>query len=66
MYEYKSEVLNAGIRWIKGGAREADASKLDELLNERSAEGWELVTYVYTTEILNTSATIMLTFRKAK
>ena len=66
MYEYKSEILNKGIRWVKGSATESDASKLDALLNERAAEGWELVNYVYTTELLNTSATMLITFRKAK
>ena len=66
MYEYKSEVLKKGLRWTKGAATDADASNLDKLLNERAAEGWELVTYVYTTEVLNVSATMLLTFRKAK
>jgi hypothetical protein len=66
MYEYKSETLSKGIRWVRGAATEGDASKLDELLNKRAEEGWELVTYVYTTELLNVHATMLLTFRKAK
>ena len=66
MYEYKSEILSKGIRWVKGKATEADASGLDELLNERAADGWELVSYVYTTEVLNVSASMLITFRKAK
>ena len=66
MYEYKTEILSAGIRWVKGKATEADASSLDNLLNQRDAEGWELVNYVYTTEVLNVSANFILTFRKAK
>jgi len=66
MYEYKSEIQSKGIRWVKGAATQGDATKLDELLNERAAEGWELVTYVYTTELLNVSATMLLTFRRAK
>jgi len=66
MYEYKSEILSRGIRWTKGSASKVDAQKLDELLSERAAEGWELVTYVYTTELLNLTATMLLTFRKVK
>ena len=66
MYEYKTEILSAGIRWVKGKATEADASKLDNLLNQRAAEGWELVNYIYTTEVLNVSANFILTFKKAK
>jgi hypothetical protein len=66
MYEYKTEILSAGIRWVKGKAGEADATKLDELLNQRGAEGWELVNYVYTTEVFNVHANFCVTFRKAK
>ena len=66
MYEYKSEILKKGIRWVKGAATEGDATKLDELLNERAAEGWELVSYAYTTELGNVSATMLITFRRAK
>ena len=66
MCEYKSEVLEAGIRWTKGRATETDASKLDELINARFSEGWELVTYCYTTEALNFSASVLITFRRKK
>ena len=66
MYEYRSETLKKGIRWVKGAATEADASNLDELLNERAAEGWELVAYAYTGELANVSVTMLITFRKAK
>lgn len=66
MYEYKSEILKKGIRWVKGAATEADANNLDVILNERAAEGWELVTYAYTTEVANVSATMLLTFKRAK
>ena len=65
MYEYKSEILSQGIRWMKGSATDCDAGKLDALLNERSAEGWELVSYAYTTEIFNASAAMLITFRKS-
>ena len=66
MYEYKSEIISKGIRWIRGSATEGDASQLDVLLNERAAEGWELVSYVYTTEIINAYATMLVTFRRTK
>jgi len=66
MYEYKSEIVSKGIRWVRGRASESDASGLDELLNERAQEGWELVAYAYTTEIMNVSAAMLVTFRRAK
>jgi len=66
MYEYRSELLNKGIRWVRGRASESDASGLDELLNARAAEGWELMSYAYTTEIVNVSAAMLVTFRRVK
>jgi len=66
MYEYKSEIVSKGLRWVRGRASEADATGLDELLNERAAEGWELVAYAYTTEVLNVSAAMLVTFKRAK
>ena len=66
MYEYKSEILDKGIRWVRGRASESDASGLDELLNARAAEGWELSAYAYTTEIVNVSAAMLVTFRRLK
>ena len=66
MYEYKTEIVSKGIRWVRGRASETDASGLDELLNERAQEGWELVAYAFTTEVLNLAAAMMITFKKQK
>jgi len=45
MLEYKSEVITAtkttGI--VSKNLKEKDVSILDELINKRAAEGWELV-----------------------
>ena len=47
MYTYKSEILWVSSKWFSDKANEKDLAELDELLNERAAEGWELVTYDY-------------------
>ena len=47
MYTYKTEILTVSTKWWSDKANAADAAELDELLNRRAAEGWELVTYDY-------------------
>ena len=50
MYEYKTELLEkskvGALSTDKGGLTE-DIAALDELLNKRAAEGWELATISY-------------------
>ena len=41
------ELLTVGTKWISDKADEADLAILDKRINERAAEGWELVTYDY-------------------
>ena len=45
MYTYKTEILKVSSKWFSDKANEADTAELDELLNKRAEEGWELVTY---------------------
>lgn len=48
MFEYRSEILNIspkGFKIVKTVGNHADTAKLDELINERAVEGWELVTH---------------------
>ncbi|MCR5228750.1 MAG: DUF4177 domain-containing protein [Solobacterium sp.] len=61
---YKTELLTVGNKFWSDKANSDDAGVLDELLNQRAEEGWELVTYNYmASSSLNKSAFI-ITFRK--
>ena len=42
MYKYKSEILRASVKMFSDKANEKDIAELDELLNKRAAEGWEI------------------------
>ena len=45
-------------------ADEKDVAMLDELLNRRAAEGWELVTYDYMATSTQIRGAFMITFRQ--
>ena len=64
MYIYKSEILTVGTKWISDKADEDDIAVLDQLLNERSADGWELVTYDYMATSTQIKGSFFVTFRK--
>ncbi len=64
MYTYKSEILKVGTKWFSDKANDADAAVLDELLNCRASEGWELVTYDYMATSVQVKGAFILTFRK--
>lgn len=64
MYIYKSEILTVGTKWISDKADEDDIAVLDQLLNERSADGWELVTYDYMATSMQIKGAFVITFRK--
>jgi hypothetical protein len=68
MFEYKSEVLVTTIKWVDDRANETDIARLDELINKRTQEGWELVTYAYMANGLTAHlhSAILITFRKEK
>ena len=66
MYRYKTEILKVGSKWLSDKADENDAAELDELLNRRSAEGWELVTYDYMATSSQIKGAFIITFRKAQ
>lgn len=66
MFEYKTELLNSRTKWINDSADEKDIAKLDELLNQRSSEGWELVCYSYMTNVLGTKSVFSVTFKRKK
>ena len=66
MYTYKSEILWVSSKWFSDKANEKDLAELDELLNERAAEGWELVTYDYMATSLQARGAFVISFRKEK
>ena len=47
MYTYKTEILMVGTKLFSDKADANDIAVLDQLINERAADGWELVTYDY-------------------
>ncbi len=64
MYRYKTEILTVGSKFWSDKANEADALELDELLNTRSLEGWELVTYDYMATSSQIRGAFIITFRQ--
>ncbi|MCL2642755.1 MAG: DUF4177 domain-containing protein [Candidatus Bathyarchaeota archaeon] len=66
MFEYKSEVLVTTVKWVNDRANEIDVARLDELINKRTEEGWEFVTYSYMANTVGIRSAILITFRKEK
>ena len=66
MDTYKSEILTVGTKFWSDKADEKDAAALDALLNQRAAEGWELVTYDYMATSSQLKGAFIITFRKAQ
>ena len=64
MYQYKTEILPVSLKFFSDKASERDAGELDTLLNQRAAEGWELVTYDYMATSVQVRGAFILTFRK--
>ena len=67
MFEYKSEIVKAdGLKLFSTKANETDMKILDDVINTRATEGWELATYVYSSSPLEAGARFIVTFKKAK
>ncbi len=64
MYIYKTEILTVGTKWFSDKADENDIAILDQLINERAANGWELVTYDYMATSIQIKGAFVITFRK--
>ena len=64
MYTYKTEILMVGTKWFSDKADANDIAVLDQLLNERAADGWELVTYDYMATSVQIKGGSVITFRK--
>ena len=66
MYTYKTELLPVSSKFFSDKANQQDAAELDALLNQRSAEGWELVTYNYMATSTQVRGAFIVTFRKER
>ncbi len=60
---YKTEILKVGTKFWSDKANQDDALKLDELLNQRAEEGWELVTYDYMATSSQIKGAFIITFK---
>ena len=66
MYTYKSEILSVSMKWFSDKATSEDIVMLDKLINERTSEGWEFVTYDYMATSTQMRGAFIVTFRKEK
>ena len=66
MYIYKTEILTVSTKWFSDKADQGDIALLDRVLNERAAEGWELVTYDYMATSVQVKGAFVITFRKQR
>lgn len=64
MYIYKTEILKVSTKLFSDKADEKDAAVLDRFINEKAAEGWELVTYDYMATSAQIKGAFIITFRK--
>lgn len=66
MYIYKTEILKVSTKWFSDKANNNDIAILDKLINDRAAEGWELVTYNYMATSSQIKGAFIITFRQHK
>ena len=66
MYTYKTEILQVSTKWFSDKANDKDVALLDELINKRASEGWELVTYDYMATSTQIKGAFVITFRREK
>ena len=66
MIIYKTEILTVGYKVMSDKADEKDIAMLDELLNKRAAEGWELVTYDYMATSTQIKGAFVITFKQER
>ena len=69
MFEYKSEVFKVSTSIASAGIKKVKTEKidkLDKLINERAAEGWELAFQSMALDASLAQYSILLTFKKLK
>ena len=62
MYEYKNEVVDMS-KTMEPKLSGRDVNILDDIINKRAADGWELVSSSYSVAAV---AQVLLTFKKEK
>ncbi|MCL2002918.1 MAG: DUF4177 domain-containing protein [Oscillospiraceae bacterium] len=66
MYEYKTEIVFTETKWFSDKANKSDVDKFDQIINEKDAAGWELVTYSYMATSVQVRGALLVTFRRKK
>ena len=67
MYEYKTELLETSVKWgFKDSASKKDLKVLDEFIQAKIDDGWELVTYSYMANTFATRSAFAITFKRKK
>ena len=64
MYIYKTEILTTDTKWFSDKADANDTAALDQLINERAADGWELAAYDYMATSMQIKGAFIITFKK--
>ncbi len=64
MYIYKTEILKVGKKLFSDKANKNDVVILDKFINEKAADGWELVAYDYMATATQIKGAFVITFRK--
>ena len=61
---YLTELLDAGSKWWSGKVTEDNVTELNELLEQRYKEGWELVTYNYVMTYGQIGSQFVITYKR--
>ena len=63
MFEYKCEIFYGSAKLVSTMLKEHELVKVNNLINERAAEGWELVTHTFMGNVGAPNG-LLLTFKK--
>jgi len=67
MFKFKSEILDTFIKYgVKADVNDVDTSKIDELVNKRTAKGWVFITCSFIVNSIDSHNSLLITFRKEK
>jgi len=64
MVRYESEVVRVSFKLIKASIKEEEIALLDDIINRRASDGWELVTYAFMGSGGDGGRGVLITFRK--
>jgi len=62
MPNYKTETMSTGFKMLSDKASAKDVAQFNEHFNKRCAEGWNLLTYSYVTNLFGVKSAILTTF----